>query len=39
MNKFSKIALAAIVLLSLSTSVFADSGKGQKLYGKKLKTG
>ena len=38
MTKFSKLALATIVGLSLvGTTLSADSAKGQKLYKKKLK--
>ena len=39
MNKIVKIALAATVMLSMSSvTLSADAGKGQKLYLKKLKS-
>ena len=38
MNKIAKIALSAVVMLSLGATVAsADAAKGQKLYSKKLK--
>jgi hypothetical protein len=38
MKSFTKVAMAALVGLSvLSTSVYADAAKGQKVYQKKLK--
>ena len=38
MKKFTGVLLVgALTLTTLTTSVFADSGKGQKLYSKKLK--
>ncbi len=38
MKSFSKVTLAALLGLSvLSTTVYADAAKGQKLYTKKLK--
>lgn len=39
MRSFSKVAMAALLGLTvLSTSVYADAAKGQKLYAKKLKS-
>ncbi len=39
MKSFSKVTVAALLGLSiLSTSVYADAAKGQKLYAKKLKS-
>lgn len=38
MKSFTKVAMAALVGLSvLSTNVYADAAKGQKIYQKKLK--
>lgn len=39
MQSFSKITMAALLGLTvLSTNVYADANKGQKLYAKKLKS-